>query len=197
MLGPRFPEVLARARAGDELAWGELYDDLAGPLIGFLRGRGTADPEDQLGETLLQIARNLAGFQGDEAGFRAWVFTIAHRRSVDALRAQGRRPATVLPSEELTLLADALTRGEDEFGQVVDRIAATARIEALLEHLTDEQREVLVLRFAGDLDATTVGQITGRSTNAVAAITARALLRLREVLELGGQAPSPALARRR
>lgn len=192
MLDAVFSEVLAGARAGDGAAWSRLLDDLSGPLLGFARGRGVEDPEDVLGETLLGVARGLDGFEGDESGFRAWVFTIAHRRVVDAQRRRHRRPSTPLPPDELAPLAEALVGGDDELAAVVERLDATQRLDGLLAHLTAEQREVLVLRFAADLDATTVGRVTGRSTNAVAAITRRALLRLEEVLSGSPDAPSPA-----
>jgi len=191
MLGSTFPSVLDSARAGDTVAWAALLDDLSGPLLGFARGRGIDDPEDVLGETLLNVARGLEGFVGDESGFRAWVFTIAHRRVVDAQRRGHRRPSVTLPQEELIPLAEALEAGPDELARVVDRMEASDRLEGLLAHLTDEQREVLVLRFAADLDATTVGIVTGRTTNAVAAITRRALLRLHEVVDAAGAVASP------
>jgi RNA polymerase sigma-70 factor, ECF subfamily len=182
MLGDGFPAVLERARSGDDTAWGALYDDLAGPIFGFARGRGAPDPDDVVGETFLHVARALPSFTGDEHVFRAWVFTIAHRRVVDVLRQRARRPATPLPDDELAPLAEALQRSTDDLDVLVDRLADAGRLDALLDALTDEQREVLVLRFVADLDATTVGQLTGRTTNAVAAITRRALLRLREVI---------------
>jgi RNA polymerase sigma-70 factor (ECF subfamily) len=183
MIGTVFPEVLADARAGEAAAWRVLLDDLAGPLLGFARGRGVEDPEDVMGETLLHVARGLGGFAGDEDGFRAWVFTIAHRRVVDAQRRRHRRPSTPLPLEQLVPLAEALDTGEDAITAAVERLDASAQLEALLAHLTDDQREVLVLRYVADLDATTVGTLTGRSTNAVAALTRRALLRLEEVVQ--------------
>jgi RNA polymerase sigma factor (sigma-70 family) len=183
MIGSVFPEVLADARAGDAGAWRLLLDDLAGPLLGFARGRGVEDPEDVMGEALLHVARGLDGFAGDEEGFRAWVFTIAHRRVVDAQRRRHRRPSIPLPAEHLLPLADALDTGVDAIAVAVERLDAARRLDELLAHLTDEQREVLVLRYIADLDATTVGTLTGRSTNAVAAITRRALLRLEEVIE--------------
>jgi len=183
MLGTTFPSVLAGARTGDTVAWGAILDDLAGPLVGFARGRGVEDAEDVVGETLLSVARGIDGFAGDESGFRSWVFTIAHRRVVDAQRRRARRPVTPLPTEELVPLAEALAGPPDELAALIERLDATARLEALLAHLTDDQREVLVLRFAADLDATTVGELTGRTTNAVAAITRRALLRLHEVVD--------------
>jgi RNA polymerase sigma-70 factor, ECF subfamily len=192
MLGSTFPTVLSGARVGDTGAWGAILEDLAGPLLGFARGRGVEDAEDVVGETLLHVARGLGAFSGDEQGFRAWVFTIAHRRVVDAQRRRVRRPSTPLPAEELVPLAEALDGGPDELTALVERLDANDRLDALLAHLTDEQREVLVLRFAADLDATTVGALTGRTTNAVAAITRRALLRLHEVIDAGRGVRVPA-----
>jgi len=183
MIGDGFERVLGRARVGDELAWTALYDDLSGPLLGYLRGRGAPEPEDQLGETFLQVARDLPSFAGDEAGFRSWVFTIAHRRLLDASRTRRRRPVAPLPPERLTVLADMLRGAGPGIEEAAGRIADGALLAGLLEHLNEEQREVLLLRFAADLDTAAVGAITGRSANAVAAITRRALMVLRGVIE--------------
>jgi RNA polymerase sigma-70 factor, ECF subfamily len=182
VIGEGFARVLVRAREGDELAWTAIYDDLAGPLLGYLRGRGAPEPEDQLGETFLQVARDLPSFAGDEAGFRSWVFTIAHRRLLDAARTRRRRPSVPLAPEQLAPVVDALhgpaTAAEDALAAVADRDL----LVGLLAHLTDEQREVLLLRFVADLDTATVGAVTGRTPNAVAALTTRALATLRALL---------------
>jgi RNA polymerase sigma-70 factor (ECF subfamily) len=186
MLDERFDEVLAGARVGDEGAWTLLHDELARPMLGWLRGRGVPEPEDVLGEVFLAIARDLGRFEGDEAGFRSWAFTIAHRRGVDAVRHRRRRPVAPVADERLVPLAEALRGTPDELEAAVARIDDTALLTQLLDHLTDEQRDVVVLRFAADLDTATVGRLTGRSPNAVAAVTTRALARLRAVVEAGG-----------
>ncbi len=181
-----FSRLLARAREGDELAWTALYDGLASQLLGYLRGRGAPDPEDQLGETFLQVARDLPTFSGDEAGFRAWVFTIAHRRMLDAARARRRRPARPLAPDQMVLIADALrTADADAASPAPDPVEVLVDrdlLVGLLAQLTDEQREVLLLRYVADLDTATVGAVTGRSPNAVAAITRRALSALRTLI---------------
>lgn len=182
MIGDGFERILARARDGDELAWTVLYDDLAGPLLGYLRGRGAPEPEDQLGETFLQVARDLKRFTGDEVGFRSWVFTIAHRRLLDASRSRRRRPTTPLSPERLVPVSDVLRGGEDDIEAAAARIVDSELLVGLLAHLTEDQQEVLLLRFVADLDTATVGEITGRSPNAVAALTGRALAVLREVV---------------
>jgi RNA polymerase sigma-70 factor (ECF subfamily) len=182
VIGDGFDGTLVRARAGDELAWAALYDDLAGPLLGYLRGRGAPEPEDQLGETFLQVARDLDHFEGDEAGFRSWVFTIAHRRLLDAARSRRRRPVVPLPTEQLVPVVEAFASGVDG-EDVAGRFGDRDLLAHLLAHLTDEQRDELLLRYVADLDTATVGELTGRSANAVAALTLRALTALRALLE--------------
>jgi DNA-directed RNA polymerase specialized sigma24 family protein len=86
---PGFQRLLAAARAGDRGAWREIYDALAPAVLGYVRARGASDPEDLTGEVFVQVVRDLASFEGGAAGFRAWVFTIAHhrfRRVTDLLR---------------------------------------------------------------------------------------------------------------
>ena len=91
VLGPDFSGVLAGAKARAEWAWAAIYRDLAGSVKGYFAVRGAADAEDLASETFLQIARDIQTFEGDESGFRSWVFVIAHRRLIDSWRAAGRR----------------------------------------------------------------------------------------------------------
>src|SRR5882672_6340197 len=88
-----FDDVLHAARAGAEWAWQRIYDELAPKVAGYFRAHGAADSENLTGEVFLQIVRGLPNFSGGEREFRAWTFTIAHRRLVDDLRRRRRRPA--------------------------------------------------------------------------------------------------------
>lgn len=189
MIGDGFERVLARAREGDELAWAALYDALAGQLLGYLRGRGAPEPEDQLGETFLQVARDLHTFTGDEVGFRSWVFTIAHRRMLDASRSRRRRPVQPLAPDELAPVADAVRADGAPTDDTLAALADRELLSGLLAHLTEDQREVLLLRYVVDLDTAAVGAVTGRSANAVAALTRRALQELRRVVEAEDEGP--------
>jgi RNA polymerase sigma factor (sigma-70 family) len=103
---------------------------------------------------------------------------------LDASRSRRRRPVGLLPAERLSAVAEVLEDGAStEMEEAVARMADAELLTGLLAHLSEEQREVLLLRFGSDLDTATVGEITGRSPNAVAAITRRGLARLREVIE--------------
>jgi RNA polymerase sigma factor (sigma-70 family) len=144
-----------------------------------------------VGEVFLEVVRSLHRFEGDEAGFRAWVFTIAHRRLIDARRAATRRPADPTPTEDLE---PALPPVDGEMA-LFER-ASTEEVLALLDRLNADQREVLVLRLVGGLSTREVAEVTGRSPEAVKGLAKRGLARLRTLLGvvpvLGGDGhPAP------
>ncbi len=162
-----FSAVLEAARAGGEWAWSRLYGELAGPVLGYLRARGATEPEDLLGEVFLQVARNLSSFSGDVAGFRSWVFTIAHRRLIDERRARSRRPLELVADPESGPSGDPAVI-------VVDRLSEE-RIAAMLGCLVPDQRDVLLLRIIGGITVEDVAAILGKTIGAVKALQRRAL----------------------
>lgn len=176
-LQERFDEVLPAARRGDADAWAALYHDLAPVLLGYLRGRGAPDPEDLVGEVWVQLVRHIDGFDGDEHGFRSWIFTIAHRRLIDVRRAQRRRPEDVSP---LVDIEPALPRVEAEPEALAS--LGTAEVLALLDHLTDDQREVLLLRLVGGLRLNEIAEISGRPRQAVKSLQKRGIEHLRRLV---------------
>jgi RNA polymerase sigma factor (sigma-70 family) len=179
-LGDDFDRTLRGARRGRQRAWDELYRDLAPPLLGYLRAQRAPDPEDVVGEVFVEVVRSLSRFEGDEAGFRSWVFTIAHRRMIDARRAAGRRPAVPTPHEDLEPSLPAVA-GE----AMALESASTHEVLTLLDRLGEEQREVLVLRIIAGLTTREIAEVTGRDPEAVKGLAKRGLTRLRVLLGVG------------
>src|ERR1700722_140228 len=93
---------LAGAQAGSPPACRWLYECLAGRVAGYLRLHGAREPDDLTSEVFLRVFDNLAGFAGEESGFRSWVFTIAYRLLIDEHRRESRRPQTVELSHQIT-----------------------------------------------------------------------------------------------
>jgi RNA polymerase sigma-70 factor (ECF subfamily) len=178
MADAEFRACMPAARSGDEAAWAELYGWLAPQVLGFLRSARVPDPEDVLGEVFLEVARRVDGFKGDARGFRAWVFTIARSRRVDAIRRRSRRPVEPLDGPGL----EAMRSTDDVEGEAL-AIVGLEELLVVLEDLTDDQSEVLVLRALGGWTAREVGEITGRSTGSVEQLQHRALAALRELLD--------------
>jgi RNA polymerase sigma factor (sigma-70 family) len=172
-LGEGFPGVLAAARGGEEWAWRAIYEEFAPQVRGYLRGRGEAEPDDLLGETFLQVVRDLPSFEGAEAELRAWVLTIARHRLIDERRRQARRP-----SESAAPAASEDGRPGGNAEEEALEALEEERVRKILAELSPDQRSVLVLRVIADLNVEQVAQVLGKAPGAVKQLQRRGLAAL-------------------
>ena len=172
------------AQTGAGWAFTKLYEELAGVVTGYLRKQGAPDPDDVASETFLHVFRGIQSFEGDETQFRSWVFTIAHHRLVDARRQAARRPATT-GLDDLDWL-DGLEG--DTTDRVVEEVAADQAVAAHLAVLTDEQRDVVLLRVIGGLSVAETAAAVDRTEAAVRQLQRRGLRAL--AAHLGAEEPA-------
>jgi RNA polymerase sigma-70 factor (ECF subfamily) len=165
-----FASVLASAKLGGQRAWTMLYNELAGPVLGYLRVQGAVEPDDLLGEVFLHIARKIGTFEGDAAGFRSWVFMVAHNRVIDERRRRTRRPVELMAPEQLEPV-----EAKVDVETAVMNSVATDRVNDLLSNLTPDQRAVLHLRMVGGFTIDEIATIVGKPPGAVKALQRRAL----------------------
>ena len=200
-MGPRssregrdFASVLAGAKAGDEAAWAIVFGDLAGTVVGYLRARGSTDPEDLAGEVFLRVARSIATFEGDEAHFRSWVFTITHRVLLDEHRRAGHR-ATTRSLEEARAGGDAIqgppaASVPGDWTAAADDLAARrwsdAEVIALVGQLTDDQRDVVLLRIVAGFSIQEVAGLLDKPAGPVKQLQRRGLAALKRQIEGNG-----------
>ena len=197
--------------AGSQSALGDLYDRYVDAVFAAA-SRLTPDrqvAEEVVQETFLALWNRAELFDPAVGSLAAWLHTIARNRTVDRLRAAGRRP---------NLIPLSSAAGEDEqAGTALDRLVASGNViggagvgpgpegeletselrdvlrEALAE-LPDAERTAIVLAYREDLTQTEIAERLGWPLGTVKTRTRRALLRLRGALaeELGpGAAPMP------
>jgi RNA polymerase sigma-70 factor, ECF subfamily len=174
-----FGGALRRAQDGQRSGFDELVRHLDGRLVAFARARGADDPEGLADEVLVQMCRSIRDFQGNLAQLRAWVFTIARHRIIDERRRAARRVDAV-PTEP-SRLPDAPIVGVH-----ISEAEQRERVDALLAGLTDDQREIVVLRIVVGLSVEETASVVGRRAGAVRALQHRALRNLRSQLVQGG-----------
>lgn len=174
-----FPELLARAQSGDAEAFARLWVDLNPRLVRFLRLESPNDAEDLAAETWTSVVKGLRRFRGDEVAWRAWVFTTARRRAIDAARRRSRRVKEVQAGQAPDFVAPDVT------DSVVDTLSPGHAVQ-LLALLPPLQAEVLGLRVIADLPVETVAAMLGRSPGAVRVATHRGLRRLAQELRNQG-----------
>jgi RNA polymerase sigma-70 factor, ECF subfamily len=164
--------TVARAQAGDQVAFDAIYHRFADTLFRFLYARcGSAELAEELyGDIWVRVVEHLPAFRfgrdDPEAAFAAWLFRIAYNRVIDNYRLKGQAPLPLVG----TLSSPAA--GPEELMIADDERQALRRA---IEQLTAEQREVVMLRFFEDRCNADVARLTGRSKNAVKVMQHRAL----------------------
>jgi RNA polymerase sigma-70 factor (ECF subfamily) len=177
---PPFPDQLNAAKAGAEWAWELIYRNLSGPVTGYLAARRAPDPEDLTAEVFLQVARDIHRFEGDEGSFRSWVFVIAHRRLLDARRSAARQPKII----DIDRTNESTFAGGDVESDAFEDIALQWVRDAL-DQLTEEQRNVLLLRVVADLSLQETAHVMNKRVGAIKALQRRGLAAVRAHIDEG------------
>ncbi len=145
-------------------------------VAGYLRSRGAVDPEDLTGEVFLQVVRSLPRFSGDAAGFRSWVFVIAHNKLNDERRNRGR-----YPTQTVAEFDKAKPDTVDVESEVMGTMGAE-RLRKAIGRLTQDQADVLLLRIFGGLSLHEVATALDKRLTAVKSLQHRGLAALRREL---------------
>ena len=166
-------DFLDRLRSGDNSSWQSFYDQLAPELRAYIARLGARDPDDLLGETMMQIVRDINKFSGTPTEIRAWSFRIAHNRVIDASRRRKSRPSEVPIDGTLESLPTPIPLAEPP---------DIGTLSNLLQGLTPDQRSIIWLRYVTELTLEETAEVVGKTPEAVAALTYRALASLRKSL---------------
>lgn len=168
--------LVREAAAGKGDAAGELFDEYYPRLYRYSLGKLShpLDAEDVAAETFARVLKDIGKFRWKGGGFEAWIFRIAANLIVDRVRDRSR----VEPVRDSADGPSTWTTEELFLSSEDARIVRSA-----VEKLPDDQREVLLLRFAGGLAAKETGDVMGRNANAVRQLQFRALAALREHLK--------------
>jgi len=158
-----------------------LWRDANPALTRYLRVLAPEGAEDIAAETWLSVLRGLATFTGDEASWRAWLFTTARRRFFDQARYLRRHP--VQPLDEIGVAE--VPMAPDTAQLALDNIATEAAI-ALLSRLPELQAEVITLRVVAGLDTDVIAEMLGTSPGNVRVAAHRGLRKLEALLSRGG-----------
>lgn len=159
------------AQAGEEAGFSALYREFAPSVLGFLRGRVAGEAEDVAASVWLDVARNIAGFAGDEAGFRAWLFTIVRRRMMNEFRRRSRDLSDATDPERLPAVAAT----DNPERRVVEDAATADAIELIGSVLPELQGEVILMRVVAQLSVDDVARILGLTSGHVRVLSHRGL----------------------
>jgi RNA polymerase sigma-70 factor (ECF subfamily) len=169
--------LVERGQHGDREALEELYLLHFDRIYSYLHMSvgNRHDAEDLTTQTFLKMLESITRFRWQAAPFSAWLFRIAHNLAMDHFRATRRWQ----PEEDVPEPA-----GETEPSAELQAFQAIGRqsMLELIEGLSQEQRQVLTLKFVFNLPNADVATILGKTEGAVKSLQHRALVSLQKQL---------------
>jgi RNA polymerase sigma factor (sigma-70 family) len=167
-------EQLARLSLRQRDAFGEIYLRYSDRIFRYAAGRtgSRTIADDVLNDTMVGALEGLHRYDAEKGSFASWLFTIASRRIADHERGRAqfwrflnRRGSGDVSDDML----DAMIRAEDQ-----------EHVRLAVQRLPKRQREIVLLRYAGELSFRDVARVLGISEGAARMRVNRALRRLAE-----------------
>ena len=176
--------LVAQAKEGSSEAFGAIFDAYAGPIHRFIASRVNrpSDAEDLTQLVFVKALEALPRYEARGVPFGGWLFRLARNAIIDQVRTR---------RDHLSLVS-AMTRETDEAGPEARAALRDdlARVAVALEELTDDQREVIELRFFAGLSVQEAAVAMGRRDGTIRGLQFRAIAALRR--SLGVEAGPPA-----
>ena len=168
--------LVRRAKQKDQRAFTELYEAYFDKIYRYVAVKigDRTEAEDMTQQVFLKALQSISSFNWKGVPFSAWLYRIAHNQVVDYFRKQNKRPDP--------LYDEALAVSDNNPQQMAERNMDIEQVLSATRQLTDAQREVISLRFTGELSTAEVAKIMGKSQGAVKALQHSAILSLRKVL---------------
>lgn len=171
-------EVLDKARRLDEIALATLTEKYYPVIFRYFhyRAKTREDAEDLAGEVFVRVVSSIETQKGD---FVAWLFRIAKNLLIDYYRKIGKTKEISLDQMAIEPLPASYKYEKDTLD--------TEDIKKMLNLLTDEQKEVITLKFLEDYTNKDIARIMNKSIGAVKALQFRAFSALRDILRKEGE----------
>jgi RNA polymerase sigma-70 factor (ECF subfamily) len=172
---------IRRAQAGSQDAFAHLYRAHVQAIYRYIAVR-VSDPllaEDLTGDVFIRALKSMAHYQDAGHPFLAWLYRIAHARVVDHYRRQGRRPVE-------SDVEDQPIAVEHDMDSPMLRQQVGDVLREAMQSLTEEQQQVLTLRFIEGLKLEDAALVMGKNSNAIKQLQHRALRALAGRLQRAG-----------
>jgi RNA polymerase sigma-70 factor, ECF subfamily len=173
---PDEARLVEQARSGNAEAFGQIYDACVDRVYRFIFFRVSDVPtaEDLTSQVFLKAWQNL-GLYRPEGPILAWLYAIARNTVIDHYRTFKQ---TVSLDEAAPIAAQ-----DDRLDELVEFQFEMQSLQESLQYLTEEQQEVLILKFIAEFDTDQIARKMGKSEGAIRALQMRALQALAKVMK--------------
>ncbi|MDE3074684.1 MAG: sigma-70 family RNA polymerase sigma factor, partial [Chloroflexota bacterium] len=173
----RVGDLVERASKGSGDAFGQLYQIYIDRIYNYIfyKTGHSVDAEDLTEQVFIKAWEAIGRFRPEGKPFAAWLFKVARNVVIDHYRT---RKSNADLSEVVAVVAD---EGDPE--DAAQRRATRQVLMSAIRRLTDEQQQVILLKFIDGMDNTEISATMGKKEGAIRALQYRALLALQRILQ--------------
>jgi RNA polymerase sigma-70 factor (ECF subfamily) len=189
--------LIQRARRRDEAAIGELYHRNVDSIYRYMIHRvgDAATAEDLTAEVFLRAMESVESYTDTGLPFSAWLFKIARARVIDHWRRQRRHPQVELDetiSDKQAPFSNSVPFGNGvplgngarlRNGTGIELEETAVKLNRAIRLLSDEQQQVIVLKFYIGLSNAEIAHIMNKTEGAIKALQHRGLAALGRTVE--------------
>src|SRR3989344_4154392 len=172
-------DLVSSAKAGDKQAFGELYREYFAPIYRFVlfKTKHKETAEDITQTAFARALGAMSNYRDKGVPFLSWLYTIARNLCLDHFK----KKSDVVPADPDIWWAEVEGNlPADKFSQVKETSEALWRA---MEALSDEQREVVVLRFIEEKSYVEIAELLDKNEEALRALNYRAMKILKEEMK--------------
>jgi len=175
-----YKELMSRAKNGDGLAFGQIYEEMYTPVYRYIYGRTkNKDLTDDFVQTVfLKVYESLHRLEPNNTPLRL-LFTVARNTLIDYWR---KKKEKIIDGEEFDFFDNIPDNRPDQKAECVEK-ELRADVQKYLSLLEEEYREVILLKYFGGLPAKEISLIMDLTEDAVRQRQSRALKKLRIIIE--------------
>lgn len=168
--------LVEEAQAFSQEAWAHIYDQYYPKIFQYcyLRTGDRTGAQDLASDVFLEALRGIRRYRYRGTPFAAWLYRIARNLTADHLQRKARRPTVSLAAES----QNPQLQAPDDTA----RSAVWHDVHRAIQQLTDDQQQVILLRFFQGLSHEETAAVMGRRSGAVRALQNRALSALRHLM---------------
>lgn len=173
-------ELIEKAKSGDNEAFGKLYELFYLPVFRYIyfRINKKEDTQDLVQIVFLKVYQSIESYEERGKEPLAYFFTVARNTVIDYLRKKG--------NLSLNENVEVEGRERDNPEKLVQDNEQKKFVDEAIQTLNEDQKEVILLKFMGDLSNSEIAKQIGKSEDAIRQIQHRALKMLKKKLKIYG-----------
>lgn len=154
-----------------------LFEEYFDKIMRYIVSRigNTADAEDIAGEVFVKATASIDKYKERGLPIGAWLFKIAHNLVIDYQRRKSKIEFVPIDGMQAT--------GNEDTAKIAETNVEFDKVVKVLNQLTPDQRQIIELRFLGELSSEETGKILGKKGGTVRQVQSIALQKLRNILK--------------